>query len=228
VVIARRLSRWVWRYRSALVPFGIALAEFSIAAIAHPRHARYWVLAAALTAVAVFVLGFPLPVLRRQRTLDNALADNLTLTAEVARLTAELSATRLDTANLLAAARATLVAHTDGEADPCTTSVTSWTPARRSLSATGGHHDQLPPDAPARPPSTGRSARSDKWEKIIRKWSDHAIPADGLPCRPDVPMRCAGQGRGRYLREMRVAFPVVTPESARWSRRKAWRAFEDG
>lgn len=52
------------------------------------------------------------------RTLDNALADNLTLTAEVTRLTAELTATRLDTANLLAAARATLAAYASGEADP--------------------------------------------------------------------------------------------------------------
>jgi hypothetical protein len=67
VVISRWLSRWVWRYRSALVPFGIALAEFSAAAIVHPRHARYWVLVTVLTAIAVFVLGFPLPVLRRQR-----------------------------------------------------------------------------------------------------------------------------------------------------------------
>ena len=52
------------------------------------------------------------------RTLDTALADNLTLTAEVTRLTAELAATRLGTANLLAAARATLAAYASGEADP--------------------------------------------------------------------------------------------------------------
>jgi S-DNA-T family DNA segregation ATPase FtsK/SpoIIIE len=67
VVISQWLSRWVWRYRSALVPFGIALAEFSAAAIAHPRHARYWIPVTAVTAVAVVVLGFPLPVLRRRR-----------------------------------------------------------------------------------------------------------------------------------------------------------------
>jgi hypothetical protein len=52
------------------------------------------------------------------RTLDTALADNLTLAAEVTRLTAELAATRLGTANLLAAARATLAAYASGEADP--------------------------------------------------------------------------------------------------------------
>lgn len=52
------------------------------------------------------------------RTLDSALADNLTLTAEITRLTTELAATRLSTANLLAAARATLDAYADGEPDP--------------------------------------------------------------------------------------------------------------
>jgi predicted DNA-binding ribbon-helix-helix protein len=52
------------------------------------------------------------------RHLDTALADNLTLSAELARLTAELAATRMDRANLLAAIRATLAAHADGELDP--------------------------------------------------------------------------------------------------------------
>ena len=52
------------------------------------------------------------------RHLDTALADNATLSAELARLTAELTATRMDRANLLAAIRATLAAHADGEADP--------------------------------------------------------------------------------------------------------------
>ncbi len=52
------------------------------------------------------------------RNLDTALADNLTLSAEVTRLTAELTATRLDRANLLAAMRATNAAHADGEPDP--------------------------------------------------------------------------------------------------------------
>jgi predicted DNA-binding ribbon-helix-helix protein len=52
------------------------------------------------------------------RHLDTALADNLTLSAKVARLTAELAATRLDRANLLAAIRATIAAHADGEPDP--------------------------------------------------------------------------------------------------------------
>ena len=52
------------------------------------------------------------------RHLDTALTDNLTLTAEVTRLNAELAAARLDRANLLAAMRATLAAHADGEPDP--------------------------------------------------------------------------------------------------------------
>jgi hypothetical protein len=52
------------------------------------------------------------------RHLDTALTDNLTLLAEVARLTAELAATRLDRANLLAAMLAAIAAHADGEPDP--------------------------------------------------------------------------------------------------------------
>ena len=52
------------------------------------------------------------------RHLDTALAENLTLSAEVTRLNAELAATQLNRANLLAAARATLAAYADGEADP--------------------------------------------------------------------------------------------------------------
>jgi hypothetical protein len=52
------------------------------------------------------------------RHLDTALADNGPLAAEVAQLTAELSAARLDRANLLAAARAVLSAARDGEPDP--------------------------------------------------------------------------------------------------------------
>jgi hypothetical protein len=52
------------------------------------------------------------------RHLDTALTGNLALSAEVTRLNAELAATRLDRANLLAAVRAALAAHADGETDP--------------------------------------------------------------------------------------------------------------
>jgi hypothetical protein len=50
--------------------------------------------------------------------LDQALADVPALGAIIARLTGELDRTRLDRANLLAAMRAALAAHADGEADP--------------------------------------------------------------------------------------------------------------
>jgi ABC-type transporter Mla subunit MlaD len=50
--------------------------------------------------------------------LDAALADTPTLSAEVARLHADLAGTRLDRANLIAAARAVVGAHLDGEPDP--------------------------------------------------------------------------------------------------------------
>ena len=50
--------------------------------------------------------------------IDTALSDAPMLSAEVTRLRAELDHTRLDRANLLAAARATIGAYLDGESDP--------------------------------------------------------------------------------------------------------------
>ena len=50
--------------------------------------------------------------------VDRALADVPALGAVIARLSAELTGTRMDRANLLAAMQATLAAHADGEADP--------------------------------------------------------------------------------------------------------------
>jgi hypothetical protein len=44
--------------------------------------------------------------------------DTVALSAEITRLSAEIEHSRLDRANLLAAMRAALAAHADGEADP--------------------------------------------------------------------------------------------------------------
>jgi hypothetical protein len=52
------------------------------------------------------------------RYLEDALNDAPVLAAELTRLAAELQDTRLDRANLLAAARATIAAYHDGEPDP--------------------------------------------------------------------------------------------------------------
>jgi hypothetical protein len=67
------------------------------------------------------IAGFSaeMPVLAEfWRNLDAALADNLILRAEATRLSTELADARMDRANLLAAMRATIAAHTDGELDP--------------------------------------------------------------------------------------------------------------
>ena len=67
------------------------------------------------------VAGFPrsMPLLADTwRFLESALNDVPLLVAEISRLAAELQDTRLDRANLLAAARATLVAHHEGDSDP--------------------------------------------------------------------------------------------------------------
>lgn len=52
------------------------------------------------------------------RYLEDAFTDVPMLAAEITRIAAELQNTRLDRANLLAAARATIAAHHDGESDP--------------------------------------------------------------------------------------------------------------
>jgi hypothetical protein len=52
------------------------------------------------------------------RTLEAALADTPALSAEITRLRDERASIRLDRANLLAAARAVISAHLDGEPDP--------------------------------------------------------------------------------------------------------------
>ena len=50
--------------------------------------------------------------------LETALADTPALSAEISQLRTELHDARLDRANLLAAARATISAYHDGEPDP--------------------------------------------------------------------------------------------------------------
>lgn len=72
--------------------------------------------------------------------LEAALADTPALSAEITRLRAELADTRLDRANLLAAARAVIIAYLDGESDPLSY-------LRDELQARG----QLPADPGSRP-----------------------------------------------------------------------------
>jgi hypothetical protein len=74
------------------------------------------------------------------RQLEAALADTPVLSAEITRLRAELAGTRLDRANLLAAARAVITAHLDGESDPLSY-------LRDELQARG----ELPADPGSRP-----------------------------------------------------------------------------
>jgi hypothetical protein len=52
------------------------------------------------------------------RQVDRSLADVPVLGAVIARLSAQLADTRMDRANLIAAMRAAIAAHADGEADP--------------------------------------------------------------------------------------------------------------
>ena len=88
--------------------------------------------------------------------IDSALADVPAVLAELQRARAELEAARLDRANLLAAMRATLAAHADGEADPLYYLRDELDARQERLRATGGHHERLPADAPARPAGAAR------------------------------------------------------------------------
>jgi hypothetical protein len=73
--------------------------------------------------------------------IQAALADAGDLAAEVARLSAELRAARLDRANLLAAMRAALAAGSDGEPDPLSYLRDELETAQNATeSRTGGNH----------------------------------------------------------------------------------------
>ncbi|HXL91803.1 MAG TPA: hypothetical protein VN969_22890 [Streptosporangiaceae bacterium] len=67
--------------------------------------------------IAAFITGMP-PLSGLWRRIGAALEDTPVLAARVTMLAAELKEARLDLADMLAAARATLAAHADGETDP--------------------------------------------------------------------------------------------------------------
>jgi S-DNA-T family DNA segregation ATPase FtsK/SpoIIIE len=65
IILAAFIAKWVYRHRSALVPFDIALAALITAAIIHAHHAGYWIPVSVITVTLAVIAGFPLPVLRR-------------------------------------------------------------------------------------------------------------------------------------------------------------------
>jgi hypothetical protein len=65
LIIAAALGRWAFRHRSAFYPFWVALASFIAASAAHGHHAKWWIPATAVTAVATIIIAFPLKVMRR-------------------------------------------------------------------------------------------------------------------------------------------------------------------
>jgi len=87
---------------------------------------------------------------------DRALADVPALGAVITRLSAELAEIRLDRANLLAAMRATLAAHADGEPDPLYYLRDELDAAQARPEGHGGNHVELPADAPAGPAGAAR------------------------------------------------------------------------
>ena len=58
-IAAAAIGRWLFRHRSAFVPFIVAGTAFTIACLAHPRHARYWLPVAGVTVLLTVLLGIP-------------------------------------------------------------------------------------------------------------------------------------------------------------------------
>jgi S-DNA-T family DNA segregation ATPase FtsK/SpoIIIE len=60
IIAAEALGRWLFRHRSAFVPFIVAVAAFIAAAlIRHAHHARWWIPAACMTVILTILLGIP-------------------------------------------------------------------------------------------------------------------------------------------------------------------------
>src|SRR5581483_4136632 len=89
------ISRWLWRYRSAFTPLGIAVGAFIIAATVHPHHARYWIPVTALTTTTVLVLALPPMVLRGHSGILTGAWDKLGIPRTIERtyLTAVVAVT---------------------------------------------------------------------------------------------------------------------------------------
>jgi DNA segregation ATPase FtsK/SpoIIIE, S-DNA-T family len=64
VIALSAVAKWVFRHRSAFVPFLLALAAFTAAGVLHAHHAAWWP-AAVITAAGTALLGFPHSVMRR-------------------------------------------------------------------------------------------------------------------------------------------------------------------
>ncbi len=58
-IAAAAIGRWLFRHRSAFVPFIVAGTAFTTALLAHPRHARYWLPVAGVTVLVTVLLGMP-------------------------------------------------------------------------------------------------------------------------------------------------------------------------
>ncbi|WP_181786497.1 FtsK/SpoIIIE domain-containing protein [Streptomyces phytophilus] len=67
VVLPGMFGRFLWRHRSALAPFTVAVAVFITSAVAHKRNSGIWGAVLTGTVVLTAAVGFPHSVLRRHR-----------------------------------------------------------------------------------------------------------------------------------------------------------------
>jgi S-DNA-T family DNA segregation ATPase FtsK/SpoIIIE len=52
-------GKWLFRHRSAFLPFTITSAAFALAAVIHRHHPHYWIAGLAITSVTTIILGIP-------------------------------------------------------------------------------------------------------------------------------------------------------------------------
>jgi S-DNA-T family DNA segregation ATPase FtsK/SpoIIIE len=53
------LGKWLFRHRSAFLPFTVTAAAFIVAAIIHRHHQHWWIAALAITSAGTVILGIP-------------------------------------------------------------------------------------------------------------------------------------------------------------------------
>jgi S-DNA-T family DNA segregation ATPase FtsK/SpoIIIE len=53
------ISKWLFRHRSAFLPFTVTAAAFILAAVIHRHHRHYWIAALAITSITAIILGIP-------------------------------------------------------------------------------------------------------------------------------------------------------------------------
>jgi DNA segregation ATPase FtsK/SpoIIIE, S-DNA-T family len=63
------LGKWLFRHRSAFLPFTVTAAAFIAAAIIHRHHQHWWIATLAITSIVTVILGIPHRIIRAHPTV---------------------------------------------------------------------------------------------------------------------------------------------------------------